>query len=223
MKPASNPDLDELQRSLSSQLDFSPANLYKPQMGDIIYTVDVAYENGKALVGIDKSLYLCPESKTISVTIDEVEGHYESGYFAFYEGEVVLRALNQSIGGSKIDLLIVDGHGLAHPRRFGLACYVGLKRGVPAIGIAKRSLLEFSKSWLSNEQYSIYQFMVDEVPAGLAIRLQEGINPVFISPGNLIDIETSVEIIKSLAGEYRLPENLRRAHLASIDQFGSSE
>ncbi len=210
-------DKDKLQIELREKLDFSEAALYHPKTGDVIYTIDVDYDDDGATVGIDIVRYPDAAVESLSMRLTDIAGQYEPGYFAFYEGDVILRAIEQlDAKHPKPDLVIVDGHGLAHPRRFGLACYVGLKLDLPAIGIAKRSLLKFGKEWLSPEKYADHEFIVDDMVVGVAIRLQEGVNPVFISPGNKIDIATSVEVIKGLTGEYRLPENLRRAHLASI-------
>jgi deoxyribonuclease V len=141
---------------------------------------------------------------------------YQPQYFAFYEGPIIVNAINKLTNiWPTPSLIIVDGHGVAHPRSFGLACYVGLELDTPCIGIAKGNLLPFDKSILAKEKYATYTFINENKEVGVAIRLQENVNPVFISPGNKISLPTSIEIIKNLASCYRLPDNIRRADQAS--------
>lgn len=209
--------LDAEQDALRRQLDFSTADSYVPKTGDRIYTIDVRYlENGQAQVGIDVVLYPDEVLPAEIVFVPATGNPYVPGYFSFYEGPVVLAALQQLAGKYPApDLVIVDGHGLAHPRKFGLACYVGAKTGLPMIGIAKKNLLPFDRNALPKGRYATYPFIVDGETTGVAIRLQEGINPVFISPGNRIDLDTAIGIIQTFTKSYRLPENLRRADQAS--------
>jgi deoxyribonuclease V len=213
----SNPELDALQENLKQQLDFSPKNSYVPKAGDRIYTIDVRYiDERHAQVGIDVVIYPDVVLPAEIVFVPATGIAYVPGYFSFYEGPVVLAALEKlSEQFPAPDLVIVDGHGLAHPRGFGLACYVGAKTGLPTLGIAKKNLLEFDRKVLSTEQYATHEFRINGETAGVAIRLQEGINPVFISAGNRISLETAIAVIHGFTQTYKLPENLRRADQAS--------
>lgn len=213
----SDPALDAQQDALRRQLDFSTANSYVPKAGDRIYTIDVRYlENRQAQVGVDIVRYPDEVLPAEVVFVPATGNPYVPGYFSFYEGPVVLAALQQLAEKyPEPDLVIVDGHGLAHPRRFGLACYVGAKTGLPVIGIAKKNLLPFDRSTLPQERGATQPFIIDGETTGIAIRLQEGINPVFISPGNRVALETAVAVIRTFTKSYRLPENLRRADQAS--------
>jgi deoxyribonuclease V len=112
-------------------------------------------------------------------------------------------------------LLVVDGHGLAHPRYFGLACYVGVKTGLPVIGVAKKNLLPYNAGGLSKKRYVEHGFYREKEKIGIAIRLQENKAPVFIIPGNKISLETAISVIKLMTTDFKFPDNIRRADQAS--------
>lgn len=210
-----NTSLNEEQDRLKSSLDFSTENLYAPKAGDCILTLDVLYKNDKAFVGTDIVHYPNTAVQTELYTTT-VTGSYVPGYFSFYEGPVLMETIRYLATKTIVpDLLIVDGHGLAHPRQFGLACYMGVHTGLPVIGIAKESLLPFDKNLLTREKYATSYFTIENEKVGAAIRLQENTNPVFISPGNKISLETCIDIIKNLATDFKNPDNMRRADAAS--------
>ncbi|MCX6318453.1 MAG: endonuclease V [Bacteroidetes bacterium] len=210
-----NKSLNDLQESLKRKLDFSASNLYAPKTGDCLLTLDALYKNGIASVGIDITQYPATPIHTEQY-ITTVTGNYVPGYFSFYEGPVLLDTLLYLAGKQILpDLIIADGHGLAHPRQFGLACYIGAHTGLPVIGIAKESLLPFDKSILGPEQYAAHNFEEQGHPTGVAIRLQKGRNPVYISAGNRISLPTAIDLIKQLSSDFKYPDNMRRADAAS--------
>lgn len=213
----SEPELDALQEQLVQQLDFTAENLFHAAEGMRIVTIDVRYlADDRAQAGIDTVIYPDEVLPVEMVIVPDTGRPYVPGYMSFYEGPVVVDALKWlSHNHPAPDLVIVDGHGTAHPRKFGLACYVGAVTGLPTIGIAKKNLLPFDRSALQESQYARTSFILNDEEVGVAIRLQKGINPVFISPGNRITLETAVSVIKTLTGKFRLPENLRRADEAS--------
>jgi deoxyribonuclease V len=210
-----NDEYNALQQKLAEQLDFSPASLYKPKRDDIIITIDVLYTNEIAAVGIDITAWPHQPIKILTYQT-KVSGQYIPGYFSFYEGPVIIETLDWLKEQNIIPaLLVVDGHGLAHPRYFGLACYVGVKTGVPVIGVAKKNLLHYNAEGLSKKRYVEHGFYREKEKIGIAIRLQENKAPVFISPGNKISLETSIAVIKQMTTEYKFPDNIRRADQAS--------
>mgnify|MGYP000117785620 CR=1 FL=1 len=108
---------------------------------------------------------------------------------------------------------MINGHGIAHPKRMGLATYVGLKTELPTIGCAKEILVgrynepeNFRGAW----RYIYY----NGERVGGVVRTKQGTRPVFISPGCFISIEKAVEIVLATA-KYRIPEPLRIAHIRS--------
>jgi deoxyribonuclease V len=109
------------------------------------------------------------------------------------------------------DVLIVDGHGLAHPRRFGLACHLGVLLDIPTIGCAKSILVGEARD-LGKEVGSTAELISDEEMLGVALRTRREVKPVYVSIGHRIDIDSAVQIVLSCGKGYRLPEPIRRAH-----------
>ncbi|MCU1640118.1 MAG: Deoxyribonuclease [Nocardia sp.] len=132
---------------------------------------------------------------------------YVPGLLAFRELPTTLSALeNLSLTP---DLLIADSQGLAHPRRFGFACHIGLLTGVPTIGVAKNAWGEYEMP--SSERGSFSEITIDGDPVGRALRTRTDVKPVFVSVGHLIDVETACAQVLSLTPEFRQPETTRRA------------
>jgi deoxyribonuclease V len=133
---------------------------------------------------------------------------YVPGLFSFRELPAVLEALKQL--ATPPDLLVCDGHGLAHPRRFGLACHLGVSTGIPTIGCAKTRLLGEHKPL--GPTRGDYQNMMDNGEViGRALRTQTGKNPIFVSVGHKVSLETATEWALLLTPAYRLPETTRAA------------
>ncbi|WNG52207.1 endonuclease V [Archangium minus] len=109
------------------------------------------------------------------------------------------------------DVLIFDGQGIAHPRRFGLACHGGLLFGVPSIGCAK-SLLVGKHGPLGEERGSVADIIHDGEVVGRAVRTRLGVLPVYVSPGHMMDLPTAVELVLRMTSRYREPETTRHAH-----------
>jgi len=112
------------------------------------------------------------------------------------------------------DLLVCDAHGYAHPRRFGLACHLGVLTGIPTIGVAKSRLVgEHGK--LPPER-GAWRALVDPAAGGEVIgavlRTRRGVRPVYVSIGHRVSLETAVALTLRLAPRFRLPETTRRAH-----------
>jgi deoxyribonuclease V len=109
------------------------------------------------------------------------------------------------------DLLIFDGQGIAHPRRFGLACHGGLLFNVPSIGCAK-SLLVGRHGPLGEERGATADILHRGEVVGRAVRTRRGVQPVYVSPGHLMDLPTAVEWVLRVSPRYREPETTRHAH-----------
>jgi deoxyribonuclease V len=118
-----------------------------PKLGDRIVTIDVRYfENGMAQVVVDTVLFPDTVLPLETIMLPATDRPYVPGYMSFYEGPVVLAALEEyATRNPAPQLIIVDGHGIAHPRQFGLACYIGAKTGLPTIGLAKKTCFPFPK------------------------------------------------------------------------------
>ncbi len=146
--------------------------------------------------------------ETSGVT-DETTFPYVPGLLAFRE----VPALSKAWEGLQIkpDVLVLDGHGIAHPRRMGIAAHFGVVMNTPTLGCAK-SLLTGRFTEPSTEAGSVTDLVAKNELIGKVLRTKKNVKPVFISPGNLITMDESLELIKRCVGKYRIPEPTRLAH-----------
>jgi deoxyribonuclease V len=113
---------------------------------------------------------------------------------------------------TKPDVLMLDGQGIAHPRRFGIACHVGVLLDWPTIGCAK-SILVGKYGELKPEAGSQTPLIDKGEQVGVALRTKNKVAPVYVSPGHLIDLDSAVDLVLRATSKYRLPETTRQAHL----------
>ena len=119
------------------------------------------------------------------------------------------------------DVVIFDAHGLAHPRRFGLACHGGLLFDVPSIGAAK-SILVGEHGDLGEVKGSTAPLVHDDEELGVALRTRTGVSPVYVSAGHRMDLASAVDIVLGVSLRYRIPEPIRRAHrLSNLVRVGA--
>ena len=135
---------------------------------------------------------------------------YVPGLLSFRETPSVLEAWEKL--ETKPDVLMLDGQGIAHPRRFGIACHIGLLLDLPAIGCAKSILVgRYSELGLDAGSQSPLVDRGEQV--GVALRTKSKVSPVYVSPGHLIDLDSAVDLVLRSTGKYRQPEPTRQAHL----------
>ena len=133
---------------------------------------------------------------------------YVPGLLSFREAPAVLAALAEL--ETPADALLCDGHGLAHPRRFGLACHLGVLTGIPAVGCAK-SVLVGAPGQVADSRGSQGPLEHRGERIGTVLRTRDHVRPVFVSIGHRVDLETAVELVLACAIGFRLPEPIRRA------------
>lgn len=134
---------------------------------------------------------------------------YVPGYLAFREVPALMRAVDQS--EIKPDIIMVDGHGIAHPRRMGIAAHFGTLMSIPTMGCAKKKLYgKYEEPSPLKGSYTTLQAK-DEL-LGFVLRTKNNVSPVFVSPGNNMDFDECLHIAKHCMGKYRLLEPTRRAH-----------
>lgn len=136
------------------------------------------------------------------------------GLFAFREIPALLDALDRL--RVTPDVLICDGHGMAHPRRFGLAAHLGVLTGLPSFGVGKTRLLG---TWepvgpLRGDRSALID---DGETVGAVLRTRDDVKPVFVSTGHRMDLETACSLTLRLTPRYRLPETTRAADRAGRD------
>jgi deoxyribonuclease V len=144
-----------------------------------------------------------------AAVITTVAFPYIPGLLAFREVPALAQAWNSL--AVKPDVLVLDGHGIAHPRRMGIATHFVIIAGIPTIGCAK-SLLTGKYSDLGVNAFDTAPLISKNEIIGTVLRTKQKINPVFVSPGNLITMEESVQLIKNCVVKYRIPTPTRLAH-----------
>lgn len=181
-----------------------------PMEPETVAGLDVAYaEGGDRLAAAVTVL----DARTLRVVDSAVATgrpafDYVPGLFAFREVPALLDAVGRL--ARLPDLLICDGHGLAHPRRFGLACHLGLLTGLPTIGVGKTPLVG---TWQPpGERRGDWSPLVDGTQeVGRVLRTRDGVKPVFVSVGHRISLANAVARVLAVTPRHRLPETTRTA------------
>jgi deoxyribonuclease V len=175
---------------------------------DVSYAVDSALLAAAVVVLDARTL----ETRETAVVLGEATFPYVPGLLAFREAPVLLRALATLTAVP--DVLMCDGYGLAHPRRCGLACHVGVETGVPTFGVAKTAFT--SRFADPGPRRGALSPLLDagEV-VGRALRTRTGVKPVFVSVGHRITLDEATELTLAMCPRFRVPEPTRRADALS--------
>ena len=155
-----------------------------------------------------------PELNLVETKIirGEIDFPYVPGLLSFREAPLILQACEQLTHTP--DLIMVDGQGIAHPRRLGIAAHLGLFFDIPTIGCAKSRLCGTHKE--PALEPGNYEELVDKNEnIGVVLRTKYNTNPVYISIGNKIAIEDAIFWVMRCCRGYRLPEPIRLAHQAA--------
>ena len=181
---------------------------------DVAYAVDESCVAGAVTV-LDATTLEVVETAT---ALRSVDFPYVPGLLAFRE----IPALVDALGKLELvpDLLVCDGYGLAHPRRFGLACHLGVLTDVPTFGVAKTAFIgtfdEPGKARGDRTDLIDENVENDESEViGRVLRTQPDIKPVFVSIGHRISLDAATDLALRLAPKYRLPETTRQSDQAS--------
>ncbi|MEW2389238.1 endonuclease V [Streptomyces venezuelae] len=172
--------------------------------------VDVAYDDERdvvaaAVVVLDAATLDVVEEAT---AVGKVAFPYVPGLLAFREIPTVLAALGEL--RSDPGLVVCDGYGVAHPRRFGLASHLGVLTGLPTIGVAKNPFA-FAYEVPAAARGSASPLLDGAEEVGRALRTREGVKPVFVSAGHRVTLDRACAHTLCLTPRYRLPESTRRA------------
>ncbi|MDQ3800522.1 MAG: deoxyribonuclease V [Acidobacteriota bacterium] len=197
----------ELQKQLAFEViaeDTFAAPVEKVAGIDLGY--DAENDTSRAVVVVLKF----PELELIetSEALLPIQFPYVPGLLSFRETPVAIKALEKL--QNTPDLILCDGQGLAHPRRFGIACHIGLLADVPTIGVAK-SLLVGRFENLGEERGSTAPLVHKNEQIGVALRTKNKVQPVYVSTGHRVSLATAVEYVLQCTPKYRLPETTRLA------------
>ncbi|MGW5011210.1 deoxyribonuclease V [Micromonospora chalcea] len=205
--PADATEARRVQEELRSRVDLVGPG---PAAPATVAGLDVAYAQDGDLLAAAVTVLDAVSLAVVdeAVCVGRPAFPYVPGLFAFREMPALLAALDRLT--VRPELLVCDGHGLAHPRRFGLACHLGLVTGLPAIGVGKTPLVG---SWTGPgpERGDSADLCDEGDVVGRVLRTREGVRPVFVSVGHRMGLDNAVERVLALTPRYRLPETTRTA------------
>lgn len=214
---ASKITLEAIQDDLAKKVSlFQIEDCPLPKGEELIFTLDIQYVEEDAYVGIDV-LKANGEQLGVFVSKEATGMKYIPRYFAFREGPPLESAIRKLIRQHKFHpaVLMVDGHGIAHPRKLGVASWLGVQLDIPTIGLAKKTLLPYDGP-LQNDIGSHCPVLLDQEQVGLVLRTQTAIQPVFVSVGHRYNLQQASALVLKLANEgYRIPAPMRRADQAA--------
>ncbi len=199
-------DAARVQRSLSSKLILE----WDDRRVDLVAGADFGYDRKAKKIGASLVVFRLPGLKIVETAeaVRELRFPYIPGYLAFREGPVFLDAFRKI--KIKPDVTFVDGNGIAHPRKMGLASFVGVILDICTIGCAKQPYYPFEPPPENSGSYTFFKNESGD-KVGLSLRTRSGVKPVFVSPGHRIDIVHAADITLRCS-KFRIPEPLREAH-----------
>jgi len=182
--------------------------------------VDCGFDRRRAVVRAAVAVLSFPALEPLEQAVVEEAPRfpYVPGLLSFREVPAVLAALERLERAP--DLILCDGQGYAHPRRFGLACHLGLLAGVATIGVAKSRLIG-THDEVPGERGAWTALRDGGEVIGAVLRSRAGVRPIYVSVGHRVALATAVELVMRCTTRYRLPETTRAAHrLASEPDRG---
>ncbi|NEP36590.1 deoxyribonuclease V [Moorena sp. SIO3B2] len=194
------------------QQQLQPEVISEDQLGEVQYVagVDVGFEEDGAISQAAVAVLSFPDLQLRENAIARrpTTFPYVPGFLSFREVPVVLDALEKI---SIIpDLILCDGQGIAHPRRFGLACHLGVLTDIPTIGVAKSRFIGDHEQLPENK--GNWQPLRDDGEIiGAVVRTRTGVKPVYVSIGHRISLPTAIDYVLRCTSKYRLPETTRWA------------
>lgn len=204
-------DAIELQKQLAAEViteDKLPKEIKTVAGIDLGY--DAKTDTCRAVVVVLKF----PELELVekSEAILPIQFPYVPGLLSFRETPVAIKALEKLENDP--DLIFCDGQGLAHPRKFGIACHIGLIADLPTIGVGK-SILVGKFEDLGETRGSTADLVYKGEKVGVALRTKDKVQPVYVSVGHRISLETATNYVLKCTPKYRLPETTRMADKAA--------
>ncbi|TAH51882.1 MAG: deoxyribonuclease V [Chloroflexota bacterium] len=200
----------ELVQRVRAQDDFGAVNF--------VAGVDVGFEQKNQIARAAVVVLALPSLEPIASAIARrpVTFPYVPGLLAYRELPVILDAFEKL--EREPDLLIMDGHGYAHPRRFGIACHLGVLLDKPTIGCAKSILVGHAE--MPENRVGAWTPLMDKgeiIGAALRTKLnaKRVTNPIYVSIGHRISLETAIDFVLRCCKGYRVPETTRYAHLVA--------
>jgi deoxyribonuclease V len=200
----------ELQKSLRERVRVEP---YEGEI-ETVAGADISFNKYSPVLYAGLVVLRLPTLEVLEEVgvVSETKFPYVPGLLSFREASPVLEAWSKL--KTEPDAVMFDGQGIAHPRRIGIASHVGLFLNRPTLGCAKSILVGQHEE--PAEERGSWQPLVDpknEETVGAVLRTKTRVQPIYVSPGHLIDLAGAIDLTLRADGGYRQPEPTRRAHL----------
>jgi deoxyribonuclease V len=197
----------EIQKRLRIQVTL------QDELGNVDYVagVDVGFEDDGKVTRAAIAVLGFPELNLFEISIARCKTTfpYVPGLLSFRELPAVLKAMEQL--KQTPDIWLCDGQGYAHPRRFGIACHLGVLTGIPSIGVGKSRLLGTHQP-VANQRGAWQPLLDNDEIIGAVLRTRVNVKPVYISVGHRICLESAIDYVMRCTNRYKLPETTRQAH-----------
>jgi len=204
----------DIQRTLAAQVS-TKSEIASPRL---VAGVDISSPDADGIASGAVFVVSYPELTQVEVQVAQwkVDFPYVPGLLSFREAPLILAAFQQL--SSTPNLILVDGQGIAHPRRLGLACHLGLFLNIPTIGCAKSRL--FGKHTpVTKIKGSFAELRDGNEIIGAALCTKNGTNPIYVSIGHKVDLPCAIDWALRCCNGYKNPEPLRKAHLAAGEKL----
>jgi deoxyribonuclease V len=199
--------------AVALQRELAPRVLREDRLGEVrrVAGIDVGFEAAGTVTRAAVAVLEFPSLARVEQALARrpTTFPYVPGLLSFREAPAVLAALEGL--STPPDLILYDGQGLAHPRRFGIACHVGLLSRIPTIGVAKSRLTgRFEAPGEARGAWSPLEDRGEVI--GAVLRSRAGVAPLFVSIGWGVSLATAIHWVLACAPKFRLPETTRQAH-----------
>lgn len=207
----------ELQNELASKLVLE----WDGREVNLVAGADFSYDYKEKKVGGCIVVFKIPDFEVVEISkaVRKIELPYIPGYLSFREGPAFLDAFRKI--RVKPDVTFVDGNGIAHPRKMGLASHVGVILDICTIGCAKKPFFPYTLPSERRGAYTLFRNK-NKDKVGVCLRTRSGVRPIFVSPGHRIDIPSARKLVL-LFSKLRIPEPLREAHRLAGEIFQKSD
>jgi deoxyribonuclease V len=197
-----------LQRELASRIDVGTPLTH----WDLVAGADISYNRFSPTIYVAVVVIRAEDGAVIETqeVVQETKFPYIPGFLSFREAPAVLEAFGSL--QTEPDVVMVDGQALAHPRRFGLGCHLGLWLDRPCLGCAKSRLIGTFRQ-PGRRAGSLAPLKDGDEIIGSVVRTKDGVRPLFVSAGHKIDLPSAVRVVLASCRGYRIPEPTRQAHL----------
>lgn len=184
--------------------------------------VDCGFEDGGRVTRAAVSVFLYPElePETTVIARRPTSFPYVPGLLSFREAPAILEALSRL--ATPPDLLLVDGQGIAHPRRMGIATHLGIWLDMPTVGVGKSRLIGSARA-PGLARGSAEPLLDGKERIGTVLRTRTGVKPLYVSPGHRVSHEGAVDWVMRTTTRYRLPEPVRKADRVASRQRGGGK